>query len=228
MKRKAKIGMIGLALLLAMVTVFLKVGGGQPIPQPWQANRVTSEMNTGAKPWVLLRSSGAADGTATYSLSTEDMSWGTKVNGQTTLAATPGMIDVLTTLGWGTNEVEIAFFSSDTDVADDDFDISVYAWKDSPYGPGVPVFLTAGDSCKVGGMACKVHPTLGTAQAAGLWCDTISGTDCWDGVTVIDSGSNRLCRLKFDLRGYRYVLVRVWNDGGATAAEKIGAIITEY
>jgi len=186
------------------------------------------ELYTPCKPWILLRANGAADGTASYVLTTEDLSWGTKVAGASTIAATKGMIDVLASLGHGVNSVEIAFFTSDTDAAGDDFDISVYAWKDSPYGPGVPVYLTTGDACKVGSMACKVHPTLGTAQAAGLWADTISGTDCWNTVKIIDSGNNRIARLSFDLRGYRYLLVRVWNDGGATAAAKIGAILTGY
>jgi hypothetical protein len=220
-----------IAIFAAVVAVFCGLasyslyGGGLDTPQlPVDAGR---QLYTKETPWILLRPAGAVDGTGNYTLTSEDMSWDSKVAGAANIAATVGMIDVLGNLGWGANAVEIAFFSVD-DAENDDFDISIYAWKNSPHGPGVPVFFTTADACKVGTMACLKHPTLGTNQAAGKWVDTIAGTDIWSGVTVLDSGNNRIARLTFDLRGYRYILVRVWNDGGATAAAKIGAIITGY
>ncbi len=217
---------VGLAIVVGVV-----VGQGT-INAPQHPVYDGKELFTAAKPWVLLRAAGDVDAAsldaAGYLTSADGMDYSTKVVNKTTVDATTGMIDVWTSLGWGANAVTITFWSVD-DAANDDFDIGVFAWKDSYWGPAIPVYQTTGDACKVGTYKCLKHPTLGTAQASGLWVDTISGTDTWPtGVTVNDSANNRLCTMTFDLMGCRYVKVVIWSGAGVSPAANIGAIITTY
>jgi len=230
LKLKAIAIIFGAFILLG--ATFSALWGKGTINTPQRPIYSGQELYTAARPWVLLRTPDADDGAsldaAGFEPSADAMDWSTVVVSATNIADTEGLIDVWTELGWGVNSVTIAFFTSETDVANDDFDIGVFAWKDSAYGPAIPVYLTTADACKVGTYKCTKHPTLGTAQAAGLWVDTIDGTDCWPGGCIIaDSENDRMCTLSFDLRGCRYIKAVVWNDSdGGTTAVKVGAIIT--
>lgn len=232
MKRKLLAGVIVLLMLTIVTYVFAQVY----VTRPYGSGQELFTANSG---WKLLRTAGALDGPggATTDLTATDLCFYTKVAGSTTspvdtvtnIAATTGMIDVWTELGWGVNAVQIALFSVD-DSANDNFDLEIYAWADSMYAPAQIVYLTTGDACIVGTYDCQKHPTAGTAQTSGLWVDTISGTDRWPtSVDVIDSGNNGMCTMTFDLTGCRYLWVRLWNDStGGTAAAKIGAVIRKY
>lgn len=218
-------------IIVIVLILSLTVGLWAALPlRPHTTFDAGKQLFTDIKPWVLLRAAGALDSnTAATVLSSVDLSAGTYLVDRSNIAATNGMIDILGELGYGVNSVTIAFFSVD-DAANDTFDIELYAWKDSPYGPAMPVFLSSGNACITGTMACLKHPTLGTTQASGKWIDTISGTDCWpSGVIIADSGNNRLCTLTFDLMGCRFIRLRLWDAAsGGTVAAKIGAIVTGY
>jgi hypothetical protein len=225
-----------LIAVVVMIVLGLLYNAAQSQQHLYQPPEKGYELFTDAKPWKLFRTAGAEDGAAGYALSSTDLCFATIVGGGSIVAAdvaahieaTNGLIDVWNTLGWGTNQVTIAFFSVD-DAANDTFDFELYAWADaSPYGPAIPVYATTGNACIVGTYDCVKHPITGTAQAGGQWVDTIAGTDMWpSSVIVTDSGNNRLCTMTFDLRGCRYLLLRVFDaGGGVTEAAKIGAIIT--
>ena len=234
---------IFLVSVLALLAIYLWMGPLQlgdraataqvPYPAERIPRDVGRELFTPAKGWVLMRTTGVVDGAtldaAGYSLTADDISWGTVVVNETTIDATNGMIDVWDELGYGINAVTIAFFV-DNDAANDDFDFSLYAWKDSPYGPAIPVFSTTGDACFVGTYDAVKHPTTGVATTAGLWVDIIDGTDHWPaGVTIADSGNNGICTMTFDLMGCRYLHAAVWSaDGNGNKAVTIGAIITGH
>ena len=173
---------------------------------------------TAVQPWSLLREAGTEDGAAAIGPSATDMDR----SGQT------GLIDLHSLIGPKVNGVELAAFSI-SDEADDTFGLQLWAWREGIYGPGVLVLSTAVDGCLIGTAKCAVHPTTGVAQASGLWCDTFSISDYWGGVTVVDSGRNGICRVLFDVRGYRYLRPHVFAaDGSGTKCSSVGLIIAGY
>lgn len=179
--------------------------------------------------WVELKANGTESSNLTTSL-TGAIDWSDIIISNDHVDKTDGLIDIRALLAKGTNGVTIAFFSNVDDIATDTFDFDLLAYKNAPYGPALPVFLTTGNQCLLGTMVAKKHPVTGTAQANGLWCGTIAGTDAWPGgVTVNDSATNRICTISFDLRGCRYLKLNTFNAaGGGTEAGTIGAVITGH
>ena len=130
--------------------------------------------------------------------------------------------------------VTIAFYG--TAAADKQFTCEVYAWRNGAGAPGEPVFIGTADGCYTGTMDCTKYPatqrngaaTAGDTLANGFWVDTIAGTDCWpSGVTIGDSGNNRICTLTFDATGHRFIGVHL-SDGDTAAVTSVGAVITGY
>lgn len=213
-----------------ILTSMALVHSGIDVPQykPVDAMR---ELSTARREWKLLRTEAAETGSGAYDRTGADGDWSDLVANTTTVAATNGMIDVLTTIGWGVNGVEIAFFTDpgDDPTQPDTFDFEIYAWRDSNYGPPVRVYATTGNGCAIGTAILVTHPTSGTTLTESNWCDTISGVDYWQGVSVHNSGNNGICRLTFDLRGYRYLWLRIFNAaGGGTECAGVGALISGY
>jgi len=224
--------------LLILVLVAMSLSAYFAFGQVWLSRPAGSgqELYTAAKGWKSMRTAAAETAAAGYVWTSADMNFYALVANSSTvpstvntyIGATNGLIDVWSELGWGINGVTISFFT-ESDAADDTFAFELYAFADdSRYGPALPVYLTTSTNCAVGTGQCDYHPTTGTAQASGLWVDTISGTDCWpSGVTISDSGNNRICTMSFDMRGCRYLLLRTFNSGGTgTEAALIGAVIT--
>ena len=180
--------------------------------------------------WELLRANATQDADNALALNTGDFDWSDIIVSISHANSTDGLIDTKSKFGKLANGVQIAFFSNATDSANDTFGFDLIAYREGKYGPGLPVFRCAAQAALLGTMDCKIHPTLGTAQSAGLWCDTISGTDCWPtGVTVNDSGNDRICTLSFDLLGCRYVRLYLHSgDGDDATAGTIGAVITAW
>lgn len=228
MKRKMFFGLMVCLLMLTGLLTLNKLSA-IPIQLPDRPIMLGGALTTEIKPWALLRTPGVVDGLVGEYLAIEDMCYATMIDPNGISPAT-GVFDVYSQLGWNANGVTIAFFTtSASDAANDVFDVEIYAYKDSWYGPAMPVFLTTGNQCIIGTYPCLKHPTLGTTQASGKWVDTIAGTDCWPGgCTINDSGNNRLCTISFDLRGCRFVKFRVWAAAGTTKAVAIGAIITGH
>jgi len=179
--------------------------------------------------WQLLRANATEDQAAAHDLTADNLDWSDIIINVEHAQNTDGIIDIRS-FGKVGNGVDIAFFTNATDAANDTFDFELIAYKEGPYGPGKHVFLTSGNQCIVGTHDCKKHPTLGTAQSAGLWVDTIAGTDCWpSGVVITDTAVNRIAVMSFDMRGFRYLYLNVFNAGGTgTEAATIGCIITAY
>jgi hypothetical protein len=217
-----------LAAVILLAIAFGVVFSALP-DQPYNQPR-GNEMQTIATGWKLLRTPATESAATAYDLTATDLCSTTILQSRTVLDATSGMFDVQTRFdGKLVNMVTIAFFSTRTDAANDTFDFELYAWGDSEYAPAEPVYITTGNGCALGTYDCQKHPTAGTTQADGLWVDTISGTDYWDGVTVRNSGNNQICTISFDMRGRRYLYLRTYNeDGTGTEASTIGAIITGY
>jgi hypothetical protein len=220
-----------LVMLAVMLPCYFRSNSVQALPVIVDhPTGLGNELFTAIKPWALLRTPGVVDDVLASQLTIADMCYATMIDPNGTPDVAHGVIDCWQALGWGVNGVTIAFFTnSASDIENDVFDFSIWAYKDSLYGPALPVFLTTGNQCLVGTYVCLKHPTLGTTQASGKWVDTIAGTDCWPGgCTINDSGNNRLCTISFDLRGCRFVKVRIWAAAGATKAVAIGAIITGF
>lgn len=236
---------------LLLVLFLLVISGLAPaqstVPQAFDQGQ---ELFTNPGPWKMALAPAATSGTTALDLTATDLCFYAYLAGSSTDQATvkatieaaytagTGEIDVWKTLGWGVNVVELAFFTGSAatagDAADDYFGFELYAWADSsPFGPGVPVCVTGTSACKVGTMKLAYLPYGSTATAilsGGAWVDTIAITDCWGGVTIVDSGTDngRICRLIVDLRGYRYLKLRTFGAAGATKAANIGAIIRRY
>jgi len=197
-------------------------------------------LNTPRHPWILWRANATEDAAAKYNLATatldkSDLFSALLTNrmfdakdGLPPTVETDGIIDTFAAFGEGANGVEIMFFSNATDSANEYFDFEIFAWKSGLYGPAKRVFGSTSNSSLLGLAGCLKHPTLGTAQANGLWCDTIIGTSYWPGLTVTDNGNNQKAVLSFDLRGWRYLLLRIFNAAGTAECGTIGSIITAY
>ena len=174
---------------------------------------------TAVRPWALLRAAAAEDSAAALDLSGVNLDY----------SAQSGLLDVHHLLGRIVNGVELAAFTP-SDADGDTFGLELFAYRDSNgYGPGVPVFSTAATGCVMGTAKCAVHPITGAAQATGRWCDSMDITDKWGGVTVIDNENNGICRVKFDLRGNRYLKPNVFAaDGSGTECSLVSLVISGY
>ena len=188
--------------------------------------------------WQLLRACADEDGAAALVLNltgTEAaVDWSEVIKSVSHANGTDGIIDVKSKFGKIANGAQIAFFSGEgtETIENDHFGFDLLAYREGPYGPGLPVYRCAATAAILGDYQCEVHPTLGTAIANGRWVDTITGTDCWPtGVTVNDSGNDRICTLSFDLLGCRYLYLHVHSATGAAGggeAGDIGAVITAW
>jgi len=220
---KNKVITFGVICVLFSVMAF----GFNAIPQPNISN-ASKYLATPSNEVELLRSVATETGAAAYGDTTLDTSFVSILVDETTLDATNGAIDVLKTFGFGANGVEIAFFSADADSANDTFDFELWAFSGSLYAPAEPIYATTSAGCVFGTKVCLKHPTTG-ATLTSRWCDTISGTDHWNGCSVGDSGNNKICKLRLDMRGRRYLFLRIFDAGGTgTESAGVGAIITGY
>ena len=225
--------------LFIAVVAYLAIGQSY-IPRPSYSG---DELITAGKPWVDLRTAAKETADAGYVWTSDNMVFYELVGNSSTnpatiktyINATNGLIDVWDKLGWGTNAVQIAFYSAKDATEndeDDTFAFELYAFaNNSNYGPALPVYITTGTACIVGTGVCAYQPVSGaTHTTLGRWVDTISGTDKWPvGVVVTDSGNNNICTLTLDLMGNRYLILRTFNSaGGALEAGEIGAIIRGY
>jgi len=164
------------------------------------------------------------------------MDWGTKIISNNAVTSVvnattqASAIDIRATFGKTANGVIIALYGTDGDNEDCGFDL--YAYKEGPAGPAVPVFFTAATAVILGTYDCTKYPVDSGANSAGdaltgFWVDTISGTDYWPaGVTIANSGNNAICTISFDLMGFRYLLLHYFD--GADPLATAGAIITAY
>ena len=177
--------------------------------------------------WELFRVPTSEDGAAAHDLTADALDASTIIQSREHVAVTDGIVDLRQLFTNTGNGVEIAFFTED-DSALDTFDFELFAYRNGLYGPAKRVFSTTGNACIIGTMICTKHPITGTAQASGLWCDTISGTSYWPkDAAVYDSANNQTALLVFDTRGYSYLYIRIFNaGGGGTECAKIGAIIS--
>ena len=174
---------------------------------------------TTVQPWALLRAAGVEDAAAAIDLAVTDMD----------LSAPEGLVDLHRLIGPKSNGVELAAFTP-SDAAGDTFGLELWAWRDGIRGPGVLVFSTGATGCVIGTAKCAVHPTNGDAQENGLWCHAMDITDRWGddngAVVVIDRGNNGICRVMFDLRGYRYLKPHVFAaDGSGTECGAVGLVL---
>jgi len=221
--------------LLILVVGFSFVYGGISVPM-YKPINTGRELFTPMSAWALMRAEASEDGDTALDLDTDnsasDYDFADVVVNATTVAATDGLIDAELLLGYGMNGLEIAFFSDPTDSTNDTFDFEIFAYRDGDYGPPVAVYSTTGAACAIGTQIIRTHPTTGVDlinTTYGGWCDTISGTDHWDGVIVVNSGNNRICRLIFDRRGYRFFWVRIFNAGGtSTECAGVGVVVSGY
>jgi hypothetical protein len=208
-------------ILSAILSILIVWSIGASLPETRPPIGKGQYLFTAVSPWLDFRTPATETGSAAYDFTAANGSWAEICVDSTTITATNGVIDVMgeTGGGWGGNGIEIAFFSED-DTADDSFGFELFAFADSLYGPAIPVYATGTTACAVGTRTCTTHPITGVTQASGLWVDTIDGTDYWGGITVLDSGTNHIARIMFDMRGYRYFWLRIIGSHGT----KIGAV----
>ena len=177
-----------------------------------------SPLKTISAQWLNLLTRGSTSAVLTL---TNDCSFGTIAPNRYVTGS--GIIDVWNAFNGLANSVEVALYGTTT--ADQTFTLDIDGWRNGPTGPCLPVFRGAAAGSLLGTMICSYLP-YGNGQTAvtnGKWCDTIAGTDCWPtGVGIVDSGTDRICRLRFDLRGCRYM--RIGYTLGT--AVSLGAVIT--
>lgn len=242
MNRKT-ITIISILLCLALLLVLDPQGQGQQVVSPPNI-KVVNELVTDSTRWVSLRTAATETAAAGYDWTSDNMVFYELVGNSNTapapvkdyIDATNGLIDVWDELGYGVNSVCIAFYSSgdgspiSAHDEEDTFDFELVAFADSTYGPALPVYLTSSNGCAVGTGLCSYDPIAGTALSYGRWVDTISGTDSWPtGVTITDSGNNRIACIHYDLMGCRYLLLRTFKSGGGDSeAHNVGAIIRRF
>lgn len=188
---------------------------------------VGTPLATSNHAWKLFRALATEDGAAVHDLTADDLDLSTIIKGPDWAYITDGIVDLRRLFTNTGNGVEIAFFT-DSDSANDTFDFELFGYRDGKYGPAKRIFATTGNACVIGTKVCKKHPTLGTAQANGLWCDTIAGTEYWPAdVDITDTGNNQMTLLTLDARGYRYLYLRIFNaGGGGTECGKVSAVIS--
>ena len=103
------------------------------------------------------------------------------------------------------NEAEIIF--SATAAENSTFDVYIYGANDG--GPQLRI-------CK---LSCIVGDKAVASGSSIRWVDTVAETNYHissGGIQVADSGANTVCKVGFDLVGYRYLNFYVNNRSGAT------------
>jgi len=178
---------------------------------------------------VLWRANATDDGDAIIDPAATDMSFTNQIINPQRAFDEDGIVDIAASFGKDANGLEISFFSSVDDIANDTFAIEIYAWRTGGGGGKQVCFSATDTACALGTMDCLFHPTTGAAQV-GFWADTIAVTDRWmSTVTVTDSGNNGRAVLHYDARGHRYHQIRVFQAAGTgTEAGKIGAVISAW
>ncbi len=217
-------------LFVAILLLFGALGLLGQLRTPPIPSRAADYLMTPSYQWQELRSLAAVDQVAATDLTAVDLDWSTIVVSEATVVATNGMIDVLLKPGWGANGATIAFYSDAADAANDTFGFELYAYGDGPTGPPIPIYITATNGCLMGSAICAKNPISGEAITGNAqWCDTIVGADCWPtGVSVGDSGNDRIASLTFDLMGTRTLRLLILGDDSGTQCAKVGAIIRYY
>ena len=104
-----------------------------------------------------------------------------------------------------------------TDPDDTTFSWKLYAWKDQ----NCPAEYVAYGTGTIGTQDVVLFPDGKGSSGARQWADTIAITDDqWVGVVdVVDSGSNRVCKLKVQTRGYKYFYIEITDADGSTGTE---------
>ena len=190
--------------------------------------------------WKLWRACATEDQEAAHDNTSDDLSFAGIIKSPEHAQDTDGIVDTEYLFGKTCNGVEVAFFSNST--SDDDtepFDFEIYAYRNAATdadgsgttagGMGKLVYITTATATLLGPALCGTHPTTGATQAGCFWGETIVGTDTWpSGVTINDSGTDRIATLSFDLRGYRYLYINVFNAGGTGEVGALGVIISGY
>jgi hypothetical protein len=117
--------------------------------------------------------------------------------------ATSSVLDIDTSFHRGANSLMVTYYGADTLGT---FTPEIFAWRNGPYGPGVPVFLGSALGSSLGTYDVNVLPATGSLVVGDyFWAGTLAGTDCWsNGVAITDSGNSRFCTLTFDTAGFRF------------------------
>lgn len=92
-----------------------------------------------------------------------------------------------------------------------------------------PIQLLLTGVVTLGAQACLKHPTSGAAITDGLWADTITVTGgIFSGtVEIVDSGSDRICMLRFDSMHIEDIFMEIEVPGAGQVAS-ISSIMTGY
>ena len=143
-------------------------------------------LNTARIPWTSLRGAVAADDTTQASLGFDFGDWPS--TGVLSLSKAP-LADA--------NGLAIAFHG--TDAADETANYKLYGRARN----NGPIQLLLEGVVTLGSQVCTTDPIdNSTAISGGLWADTISITggifNDSDIYTILDSGNNRICIVKFD------------------------------
>lgn len=173
-------------------------------------------LNTARLPWVALRTAVAADDTLLSAAG--DFSYsGAWPSSNTIKLNEPPFQDA--------NGVLIAFHG--TAAANKDFLYNLYG-RTRQNGP-IQLLLTG--VATLGTQNCIISPIDNTTSITnGEWADTITVTGgLLDGLhTILDSGNNRICMLKFDTMHIEDLFCEIDLDGGSAAVTLAYAIITGY
>jgi hypothetical protein len=201
-------------------------------------------MKTPVNPWVQLLSAQGETAATTLDLTSGDTFKAISLAVAQHSGNSAGQVfDITEAFGKSANGAILCFYSR-ADAANDTFDFDLYGIREAPNSDQsadtdagnvaisavMPIYITSSNACKVGTMPLGYDPDGEDYDATTLAVDTITGTDCWPtGVTVNDSGNNRLCTIHFDLMGCRYLYLNTFNaGGGGTEAANIGALITAW
>lgn len=99
----------------------------------------------------------------------------------------------------------------------------------SGFNPPINIFSCATAGAKVG--TARASGNGGTSET-GRWMDDIALTNSeWpNGVDVFADGHNKICFIRFDCAGIRYIFPYVWDALGSNGGEcpGVGMIITAY
>lgn len=101
--------------------------------------------------------------------------------------------------------------------ADKTFSYNIYAYRDI----NGPAELVATGTGTIGSQAVVLYPHDGSTATNIFWADTLTDTGDWigDGVRIDDSGNNRVCKLTFDVFGYRWLYAEILEADGTTGTQ---------
>ena len=111
----------------------------------------------------------------------------------------------------------VQFIVAGSDAENDTFAWRLYAWKDQ----NCPAEYVAHGTGILGTQDVVQMPDGKGPAAARWWADTLAITaDAWVGVVdVVDSGNDRVCKLKVQTRGYQYFYMEITSADGSTGIE---------